>query len=390
MKIHNKRVVGFWLGMLWLGFTLLSCSGSDNPAVQRALRARRSRGPIIIGAAAPWSEKNNLLAEGIKLAVTEINNKGGVLNRQLKLVFADDKASVTTGQLVAQQFADNPDIIAVIGHSYGYISEPVSILYEYYGLLMLSPLSSTPKLTKRGFKHIFRNIPDDFAYGIDLAHLCTRHGKKRVIICQIKNEFGTGLANAFENECLTNNIKIVDRFAYNSASDMTEIKKRLSFWQENYKFDTIFLAAEMPAAAEIVRCARSLGIDTLILGSNRMYNHNFLQMAGNAAEGVIIPSIFHPEIDLPSTIDFVDSFKARYGQIPDYAAEQGYDAVNILAQAIEAAKTTEPVKIAASMHSSSKWQGVTGPYSFDSNGNVKSRNIFFTEVKNGQFSLLPE
>jgi len=390
MKIHNKRVVGFWLGILGLGFTLLSCSNSDNPAVQRAQRSRRAQGPIIIGAAAPWSERNNLLAEGIKLAVTEINNNGGVLNRQLKLVFADDKASVTTGQLVAQQFADNQDMIAVIGHSDGYISEPVSILYEYYGLLMLSPLSSTPKLTERGFKHIFRNIPDDFAYGIDLAHLCTRLGKKRVVICQIKNEFGTGLANAFENECLTNNIKIIDRFAYNMVSDMTEIKIKLSFWQANYKFDTIFLAAEMPAAAEIVRCARTLGINALILGSNRMYNHDFLQLAGKAAEGTIIPSIFHPKIDLPSTIDFVDSFKSRHGQIPDYAAAQGYDAVNILAQAIAAAKTTEPAKIAASMHNSKKWQGVTGPYSFDNYGNVKGRNIFFTEVRNSQFSLMPE
>ncbi|MCK5539287.1 MAG: ABC transporter substrate-binding protein [Deltaproteobacteria bacterium] len=388
--MKNVRMFSIFLGLLVVSCLLVSCFSSENPSAQRAKRARRAQGPIVIGAASPWSETHSFLEQGIKLAVAEVNASGGVLGRNLEVIFADDKATVSTGQLVAQQFADNPDMVAVIGHTNSYISIPVSIIYEYYGLLMLSPLSTSPRFTERKFKLVFRNIPDDVAYGLEMAHLCKKRHLKRAIIYHIDNEYGTGLANAFENECRTTDVDIVDRASYDSVSGMKVFKFQLEFWQRNYEFDTLFLAAEMPDAAEIVVYARKLGINATIIGGDYFDNLGFIKSAGEAAEGVIVPSVFQPDNPLPSVVSFVKNFKKKYGQTPGYAAEQGYDAVKVLVQAIEAVKTTEPLKVAEIMRSGKEWRGVIDDYSFNDKGNVEGRKIFFKVVKNGDFVLLSD
>ncbi len=390
MQMKDKLIFRNLLGLFFLSFSLVSCFSSDNPSAQRAERLRQGQGPIIIGAVSNWLESDGMQEKGIKLAVAEINDSGGILGRKLKLVFADDNASVATAQIVAQKFADNLDMVAVIGHTHSYISIPVSIIYEYYGLLMMSPLSTSPKLTQRNFKLIFRNIPDDVAYGVELAHFCQRRGLKRVLIYHIKNDYGTGLANAFENECRMVAVEIVDRAAYNRFSDVTILREQLAFWQRNYKFDTIFLAGEMPDAAEIVKCARELGIAAVILGDDFLDNAEFIKNSGSAAEGVIIPSVFAADNRLPSVVDFVQKFKKKYNKTPSYFAEQGYDSVKVLVQAINDAKTTEPFKIAAALRSGNVWQGVTDNYSFDMHGDVVGRKIFLKIVKDGDFVFLSD
>lgn len=388
--MKNVRIFSIFWSSLLICCILTACFSSEKPSVQRAKRARRAQGSIVIGAVSPWSTAHNQLERGIKLAVAEINASGGVLGRNLELVFADDKATVTTGQLVAQQFADNLDMVAVIGHTNSYISIPVSIIYEYYGLLMMSPLSTSPEFTENNFKLVFRNIPNDSAYGVEMAHLCKRRNLKRALILHTKNKYGIGLANAFENECWTADIDIVDRAAYDSVSGIQVIKAKLKFWQRNYQFDTLLLAAEMPEAADIVICARDLGIEAVILGGDSFDNVEFIKIAGQAAEGVIIPSVFNPDNPLPSVVEFIKKFKQKYGNLPDFEAEQGYDAIKILTQAIKVAKTTEPLKIAATLRSGKKWRVVTDNYSFDQHGDVEGRKLFFKIVKDGEFVLLAD
>src|SRR5690606_24523605 len=106
---------------------------------------------------------------GINMAVEEINAAGGVLGRPLLTIKQDDRSDVTQGRLIAQQFADNLDLVAVIGHSDSFVSLPASATYQFAGLLMLSPGSTNPALTMQGFDLVFRNVPTDDDIGRQLA-----------------------------------------------------------------------------------------------------------------------------------------------------------------------------------------------------------------------------
>ena len=367
---------------------IVSCSLSENPIQDRAKKARKAGGDIIIGAAAPWDACQQLW-QGIEMAVDEINAGGGILGRKIQVIQADDKASVSEGQIVAQEFAENMDMVAVIGHYNSYVSNRLSILYEYYGLLMMTPLSTSPKLTSQGFKRIFRSVPDDEMFGTELALFCQRQGYRQMAIYQRKDDYGEGLANAFEKQCTDSGIAIADRLAYDFFSGERHFEEDLAYWLDNFSFDAIFLAGIVPEAAVFIEKARKMGITVPIIGGDGLDSPQLIEIAGQAAEGTFVGSVFHPDDPRGEVQAFVRTYRNRYGAEPDVQAAQGYDAIKVLAQAMTNAESTVPDKMADALRATKNFTGVTGLYSFDEKGNLTGRTISVKIVRNGRFELLP-
>ncbi|MBU1055149.1 MAG: ABC transporter substrate-binding protein [Proteobacteria bacterium] len=376
------------IGSAILFLVMMACTQADNLAEERARRADKSTGDIIIGAAAPWSELQDGLWDGIEFAVKEINSSGGVLGRKIQVIKKDDKAAVSAGQIVAQQFAENKDIIAVIGHYNSYVSIPASVIYEYYGLIMLSPSSTSPKLTQQGFKLVFRNIPSDAVFGSELADFCAKRGYKNMMIYHSNNEYGQGLANAFEMQAEQTGIAILDRIDYDSLSGSRTFRKDLLYWKENFHFDAIFLAGVTPQVALFLIEARKLGIMVPIIGSDGLDTPELVDIAGESAENTFVGSVFHTEIPIEKARNFIRKFSEIYKVNPDSSAAQGYDTVYLLAYAIEKANSTVPRKLADELHALKKWEGVTGSHTFAQNGDIVDMDISIKIVKNGRFEYV--
>jgi len=372
-------------GLIILVFGLIACTRGENPAEERARIAEKAHGEIIIGAAAPWSDIQDRLGEGIQMAVQEINQNGGVLGRKIRVIRGDDEASVTKGQTIAQQFAETKEMVAVIGHYNSYVSVPTSIIYEYYGLLMLTPMSTSPKLTQQGFKLIFRNIPDDNAFGRELADFCAKQGYKSMVIYHANDDYGIGLANAFEMQSEKNGIDILDRLNYDSLSSTSMFRKDLNYWKENYYFDAIFLAGVNPQVALFIKEARELGITVPIVGGDGLDSPELIQIAGKNADNTFIGSVFNPERPDKKTVEFVEAFRSQFKVTPDSAAAQGYDAVQVIAQAMKKAGSTVPHEIAEALHATVNWEGVTGAHTFDEKGDVVDKDIYIKVVRDGVF-----
>ena len=209
---------------LLLCFLLLStgCDSTDDPALQRSRWAAKNTGDIKIGLATSFAEAS-LLEEGVEMAVAELNNRPGkLLGRKVVLEIKDDKGNLEEGQRIAQNFADDPDIVAVIGHIYSSISIAVSTTYNYYGILMLSPASTATRFTQQSYELVFRNIVTDREIGRQLAEFVKQQivAKKKkkmlltmkeedineeeisvsVMIFNARDDYGRGLANEFEKK----------------------------------------------------------------------------------------------------------------------------------------------------------------------------------------------
>jgi len=171
--------------LIILSFFLSACFGGGDTAKERAKRADKQKGNIIIGAVAPWKKvtnKGNLNWYGIEMALDEVNKNGGIMGRKVKILKKDDEASVNKGIDIAQEYSDNLDITTVIGHAYSFISIPASVIYEFNGVIMISPAASSPKLTQRNFKYVFRVIPNDNDMGAQLAEYAYKAGYKKMMI----------------------------------------------------------------------------------------------------------------------------------------------------------------------------------------------------------------
>jgi len=148
------------------------------------------------------------------MAVDEINAAGGVLGRPLTMLREDDHESVDRGRLVAQRFAQNLDVVAVIGHMQSYVSLPAAAIYDLSGLVHLAPTATDPRLTEQGYRRLFRMTFTDREIGAQMAEFAAARDYDRVAIYYIRNAYGRGLANAFEQRALEQSIFIADRQPY--------------------------------------------------------------------------------------------------------------------------------------------------------------------------------
>lgn len=373
---------------------MASCSLSGDPKRERDLRAETMTGDIVIGVPAPWTwlrSTGHYYWQGIEMALDELNRSGGVLGRRIRLLKEDDEGEAPKGKTIARKFTENPDVVAVLGHFNSYISIITSTSYEYYGILMLSPTCTSPELThRRGFTRVFRNIPNDGKNGKDLAKFAVDRGWKRVAIYYVNDDYGRGLANSFELHSTKLGCTIIDRLSYDFTATPLYFQRDLAYWKKNFTFDAIFLGGVVPEAAEFIVEARRLGITVPIFGGDGLDSPELWRVGGDSVEGVIVGTYFHPGDPRPEVQNFDREFTKRYGQRPDTWAAQGYDALKLLAYAMQRAGTAAPGRVARTLREMKNWVGVTGPHTFNSEGDVISKQLKILVVKNRQLELLGE
>ncbi|MBX6378408.1 MAG: branched-chain amino acid ABC transporter substrate-binding protein [Clostridia bacterium] len=151
--------------------------------------------------------------------------------------------------------------------------------------------------------------------------------------------------------------------------------------------DVAYYSGYYPEGAALVRQARDLnvGVPFLLGGSN--YDPKFLELAGAAAEGVIITgSVVPPTLD-PSGQDYVKAYKARFGSEPGAFGHWAYDSVQVLAKAIRDTGSVDAAKLKEAVHAIAGFKGVSGEITFTPNGDRKHAPLARLVVKSGRFQL---
>ena len=355
-------------------------------------RAAAGDGNIVIAAPWPWEARGDELryAQGLDLAVKEINETGGIDGRQIRLIRPDDRQSVNEGRLIAQRLAEDPEVMAVIGHLQSYVTVPAAAIYDLAGLPLVSPMSTSAELTSRNYARIFRAIPTDRAIGRQMADYAIERGFRRAVIYYVRNEYGRALANAFEERYQQQSaeVEILARHSYDPGQDLSPrtLEPVLEAWA-NLVPDAIFLAGEVPLAGRIIAAIRAFGMDTPVLGPDAMSSSTLISEGGDAVEGTVVASFFHPDEPRDEVSEFVARFRATYDVGPDLASALGYDAVWLLARAMRVARTPAPAEVSEALHRM-EWRGVTGEFRFDERGELLDRRIVRLAVRGGEFKYL--
>lgn len=382
----KKKIMSVFILLLVIISTGCSMTNGDKVEVFHN-QTYNIENEIIIGVAAPLDVLRNSTqyVEGLEMAVKEIN-KQKVLNKKISLVMQDDEASVTKGMAIAQSFSSFQGISAVIGHWNSRVSVPASAIYEKAGIVMITPDSTSPELTENGYNLIFRQIPSDITIADELAEYAKDEGFKRIAICYADDDYGRGLADAFEDASMEIGIKVIDRVSYLGGD--AEFQKIRDRW-EALEYDAILVADIMPAAASNIERIRQSGIDKPILGGDGLDYPQFIDELGEDAEGVVSVTLFNPNDQRPKLKTFIEEFTKEYGLEPDIWAVQGYETVKLLAYAIEQCGSSESDKIADALHSIDEWEGLTGNISFDDTGEVQGKILYKKIVCDGEYQYIP-
>ena len=369
--------------VLLMAFFASACSKWDsNPRQARNQQAERATGDIVVGVVWPTQGPKIDFWEGIDIATQEINAAGGVLGRKLRIVKADDQSSLAKGRLVAQEFADNRDMVAVIGHLYSFISLPASSIYQAAGLVYITPGATAHKINTQGFDLVFRSIASNRNLGTQLADYMASQGHKRVAILYEKTTNTQALANYFEQRARELGMTIVDRRRYQQGSE--DFSVQINAWKDLYAFDAIFLAARLQEGSAFITQARRLGLNLPIVSGEGLDTPAIL--VNKDAHGVAVPEEISPLVKQGAPYQqFVARYRKVYGHDPATYPVLGYDAVHLLAQAMRKANSAVPDKVALALHATQGWQGASGEFTFDAIGDIPDKKIGIKKVQDGRF-----
>lgn len=390
--MSTKRTRSKSLPVVWGVCVLVAAinGGCRARELARGEAQAQNDGPITIATVWPWESRATLFyGQGLQMAVDEINTAGGVLGRPLTVLREDDQESVDHGRLVAQRLAQNDDVVAVIGHMQSYVSLPAAAIYDLSGLVHLAPTATDPRLTQQGYRRLFRITFTDRETGAQMADLAASRRYERVAIYYIRNAYGRGLANAFEERALERGLGIADRQSYdpNTVAGDRALADILAAWQD-LNLSAIFVAGEPRQAAAMIQAARARGIAAPVLGGDALGTPSFVDLGGGAVEGTVIATAFHPDDGRDTVQQFSAAFRRQYGTLPDAPAALAYDAVRLLAHAMTESGSADPRQVTDALRAIREWRGVTGAVTFTDSGDLVDRSIGTVVVNDGRFEWL--
>ncbi|MBL8015872.1 MAG: ABC transporter substrate-binding protein [Ignavibacteria bacterium] len=320
---------------------------------------------------------------GLKLAVEEMNNSGGLLNKKIKLITYDDQGKPSEAQTVVQRLIKNDNVVAVIGEVASSRSKAGAPICQQNKIPMITPASTNPEVTAIG-DYIFRVcFIDPFQATVVSKFIINTLKLKRVAILKdVKNAYSTGLSDFFEKEFKSMGGEIVEIQSFQAGdkdfkAQLTSIKAKNP--------EAIFIPAYYTDVNLISIQAREIGITVPLIGSDGWESEKLTEgKAKDALEGCFFSTHVSTENPDPAIQNFITKYKAKYNSMPDAMSFLAYDAGMILFDAMKRAGTTDPEKVKNELAKTKDYNGVTGKISINEQRNAIKPAVIL-EIKGGQF-----
>ena len=329
----------------------------------------RSAEPLKIGMVAPvtgpQAETGPYQIQGAKLAVEEINKAGGLLGRPIELVIEDDQTTNPGVVLAFSKLAGDKDIPAFIGPLFSTQVHAMAPDIQRTGRPVMIG-ATDPQLTHMGNPWLFRCRPNDsYSARVIADYGVNTLGKKKWAIVYSTEAFGTnGMKNLVEAlKGLGVEPVLVQGYTINSE-DFTPVAFAVK--QSGADVMGTYMIVG-PDQAIFARQLRQLGVNIAWIGSPTTVATTVLKLAGPALYGSYAVSDFAADSS-PAAKEFAAKYEATYKSAPDFRGAWTYDAVHVLALAIDNAKSLEPQKIREAILSVKGYVGAEGTYNFDQNG----------------------
>jgi len=368
-----------------LAFIALPQVGSFDHKGERRFKALNSPAKeIVVGVCWPFSVNQDGMADGLQLALDEINTSKLAGGYTIRLVMRDDAFDWQKGKDIAVEFADTPDMSAVIGYYDDAIAIKASTIFEPSRLLHLITGANNTAMTAHGFQYIARTILSSDKIARSLARMTAARGYRRIAVLWEEDAYGEDLAYQYRVGLDNISADLVYQWSYSrERADFRLPVNEL----KGIDADVIFFAGLEPWAGDFLRSARGVGLRTPIVGAFSD-TPEMRKRAGPALEGAMYFDFYDTDSPSPENQSFVRKFRTRYGGIPDAWAAQGYDALHILAKAIKFTGSRNPLDLSYAIRYMGAWEGANGRYKFDSAGELEDKPIFLVMYQRGKPVLI--
>lgn len=357
---------------------------------------------INVGVVLPLSGANAQFGinsrQGIELVADEINAAGGIKSlggAKINLIVADSTSTPTSAASVAQRLITQNDCVAILGAFASSLTLAISEVTERRGIPLLT-MSFSDQVTGRGFKNIFQVVSKGSQIGkaqFDGAVALASNGQgkiEKIAIMYEDTAYGTSQAAGLRAAAKAANVQIVMDDAYPlGISDVTPLINKL----RNSGAQIVFPVSYLNDSLMIIRTMRQQQIDLPIVGGAAGYViPDFAKGLGGYAEGVL--SVAPANYDIAP--EFTERYRKRYNAFMVHEALEHAVLMDVLAQAIEKAKSTKPADVRNALSSTRFNDGwakamTGGTVKFDETGlNTHAEPVMVQWQKNELVTVWPE
>lgn len=310
-------------------------------AMAASLPALAQTEPVTIGVSGPLTgpqaQYGELWKQGFDLALAKINAEGGINGRPLEYIFEDSQNDPRQSIAIAQKFISDPKIVVEIGDFSSTASMAASPLYQRGGLVQFGFTNSHPDFTKTGDYMWSTSISQIQEQQVMADYAIDRLGLKKIAVMHLNTDWGTTAKNLFVEEAKKRGAEVVIAEGY--LPDEKDFRATLTRIKAANP-DGILLESYYSDGALVTRQIRELGIDLPVVGVGSIYSPDFLEIAGDAAEGMHTVAYFTPISPRPEVQNFIKGFTEKYGREPNNFNAMAFDTMNVLAETMRRYGTT--------------------------------------------------
>lgn len=387
-----RKAIALLLAAAMLMFTLAGCKTEEKKT------DTMSKEPIKVGAVLSVTGVNAPLGDPekkvLEMEVEKINKNGGVNGAKIELLVEDDESDAAKAVTALNKLIKTEKVVAVIG---GSGSTPTLAMKPITSKEKVSQitLAAGNQITKDDYKWIFRTAHNEvFVIEKALDYLSGKLKGKKLAVLYDSNAYGQGGYDQIKAFAPKKNMNIVSAEKYESAAtDLTTQLTNIKSADPDY----LIIWGTNPAPAIAVKNMKQLGMSIPVLCSQGIANKKFIELAGDAANGVVFPAgyVLIPD-DVPSNspqrpaIDgLVKDYKAKYnGESPNSFAAHAWDAFNILVKAIEKGGN-DKAKIRAEIEKTKNFAGVDGVFNYSpkNHDGLNTKDLVIIKIDNGKWVL---
>lgn len=309
-------------------FTLLSACGADSGSGSSG----SDSDAIYFGVSGPQTgasaEQGTYWQEGFDLALEEVNAAGGIDGKQLALKWEDSQSDPKQSVPIAQKFVADDSIIAELGDFSSGASMAASATYQQAGLVQFGFTNSNPQFTDGGDRMWTTSLTQEYYQKLGADEVTKDHTKLSIVY--IQSDWGKSSFDLFKAEAEAQGAEIVYESAIQPDS---EDYRPVLIKARDAEPDAIVHIGYAADGARVVRQVRELGYEGTFYGGQN--TPEFLESAGEAAEGTIINENLLVGNTAPRVTDFYAKFEDKYGHEPSTFSAYAYDALNVLVQAAQ-------------------------------------------------------
>ena len=351
---------------------------------------------IVVGVPLPltgtFADFGLMMKNSFEMARVAINNAGGIHDRPLQLVYANDRSDANHAESVIDELVDGAGSVMLVGGYQSDVTYALARLADQRDVPFLISTAATDRITQRRWRNIYRLNPPVSEYTTSLEDFLLKelHPDSMTIVYE-NSMFGTDAATRMMSFLQENGIEVRDLIGYSAKRADPAYLRSLLAPMTREPPDIIHMVSYLADGIALVKTIRELGLSSRLTGAAAGFTHpDFLEGAADSADGLLVATLWSNELPYPGAKTYHETYLAQHGVAPNYHGAEAYSALLVVADALRRAESFKPEDIRRSLDQT-YMNTPFGPVKFYSYENFERQNSVRTQVlelKSGMFRVV--